>query len=50
MNKAIRRYMAKLGAKGGVMAAQSLTKQERSERARKAGLARQAKARQGREN
>jgi hypothetical protein len=50
MNKQIRAYMAKLGAKGGIVAAQSLTKQQRTERARKAGLARQAKARQGREN
>jgi hypothetical protein len=45
MNKQLRRYMAKLGAKGGVIAAQHLTKEQRTERARKAGLARQAKAR-----
>jgi len=46
MKKNLRRYMAKLGAKGGVIAAQHLTKEQRTERARKAGLARQAKARE----
>jgi len=38
------RYLAKLGAKGGRAAAQSLTKEQRIERARRAGKASQAKA------
>jgi hypothetical protein len=38
------RYLAKLGAKGGKAAAKLLTKQQRVERARKAGQARAAKA------
>jgi hypothetical protein len=37
----------KAGAKGGRIAAQKMTKQERIERARKAGKARQAKAKKG---
>jgi hypothetical protein len=37
-------YLAKLGAKGGKATAQGMTKQQRVERARKAGKARQAKA------
>ena len=42
------RYLAKLGAKGGKIAAQRLTKEQRIERARKAGKASQAKARKER--
>jgi len=38
------RYLAKLGAKGGKTAAQRLTKEQRIERARKAGKASQAKS------
>jgi hypothetical protein len=38
------RYLAKLGAKGGRRAALRLTKEQRIERARKAGKASQAKA------
>ena len=38
------RYLAKLGSKGGKTAAQRLTKEQRIERARKAGKASQAKA------
>jgi hypothetical protein len=41
------RYLAKLGAKGGKTAAQRLTKEQRIERARKAGKASQAKAKKG---
>jgi hypothetical protein len=41
------RYLAKLGAKGGKAAAQRLTKEQRIERARKAGKASQAKAKKG---
>jgi hypothetical protein len=37
----------KAGAEGGKIAAQRMTKAERIERARKAGLARQAKAKKG---
>ena len=40
------RYLAKLGAKGGKAAAQRLTQEQRIERARKAGKASQAKARE----
>jgi hypothetical protein len=43
------RYLAKLGAKGGKTAAQRLTKEQRIERARKAGRASQAKAKKERE-
>jgi hypothetical protein len=42
--KELSRYLAKLGAKGGKTAAQRLTKEQRIERARKAGKASQAKA------
>jgi hypothetical protein len=38
------RYLAKLGSKGGKTSAQRLTKEQRIERARKAGQASQAKA------
>jgi hypothetical protein len=37
------RYLAKLGAKGGKAAAARMTKAERVERARRAGLAQQKK-------
>jgi hypothetical protein len=37
----------KAGSEGGKIAAKKMTKQERIERARKAGKARQAKARKG---
>jgi len=37
----------KAGAEGGKIAAQRMTKRERIERARKAGKARQAKAKKG---
>jgi hypothetical protein len=47
-NEELSRYLAKLGAKGGRAAAQRLTKQQRIERARKAGQASQAKAKKGR--
>jgi hypothetical protein len=40
-------YLAKLGAKGGKTAAQRLTKEQRIERACKAGKASQAKAKRG---
>ncbi len=38
------RYLAKLGAKGGKATAQRLSKEQRIERARRAGKASQAKA------
>lgn len=38
------RYLAKLGAKGGKTTAQRLSKEQRIERARKAGKASQANA------
>jgi hypothetical protein len=41
------RYLAKLGAKGGKATGQRMTKQQRVERARKAGKARWAKAKKG---
>jgi hypothetical protein len=47
MDKALAKLLAKLGAQGGKKAAQRMTKAERTARARKAGLARQAKARKG---
>jgi hypothetical protein len=47
-NEELSRYLAKLGAKGGRAAAQRLTKEQRIERARKAGQASQAKAKKGR--
>jgi hypothetical protein len=53
VNRELRKYMAKLGAKGGRIAAKNLSPQERTERARKAARAsakvRQAKARKGAE-
>jgi hypothetical protein len=48
-NEELSRYLAKLGAKGGRTAAQRLTKEQRIERARKAGQASQAKAKKRRE-
>jgi hypothetical protein len=47
LDKKLSEYLAKLGAKGGKASAARLTKKERSARARKAGLARQAKAKKG---
>jgi len=51
MNRELRKYLAKLGAKGGRVAAKNLSPQERTERARKAARAsakvRQAKAGKG---
>lgn len=41
----LRRALAELGRLGGVASAKKLTAQQRTERARKAGRARQAKAR-----
>ncbi len=43
----ISKYLAKLGSKGGKKSAAALTKQQRIERARKAGKARQASAKKG---
>ncbi len=43
----LRKYLAKLGSKGGKAAASRLTSEQRTERARKAGQARQAKAKKG---
>jgi len=40
----ISRYFAKVGSKGGTASAKSLTQKQRTERARKAGKARQASA------
>jgi hypothetical protein len=48
MKDELRRYFRKLGAKGGRVSAARLTKVQRTKRARKAGLARQAKARAAR--
>jgi hypothetical protein len=45
----IRQYLSKLGAKGGKASASRLTKEQRIERARKAGKARQVKAKGGRQ-
>jgi hypothetical protein len=47
MDKALAKLLAKLGAQGGKKAALRMTKAERTARARKAGRARQAKARKG---
>lgn len=51
MNKELRKYLAKLGAKGGRVTAENLSPQERTERARKAAQAsakvRRAKAKAG---
>jgi hypothetical protein len=41
----IAKYLAKIGSAGGKKAASKMTAKERTERARKAGKARQAKAR-----
>jgi hypothetical protein len=43
MKKEFREYLAKLGAKGGKAAAQKMTAAQRSERARKAVAAREAR-------
>lgn len=43
MKKEFREYLAKLGAKGGKVAAAKMTPTERSERARKAVAARERK-------
>jgi hypothetical protein len=43
----ISRYFAKVGSKGGKQTAKRLTKAQRVARARKAGLARAAKAKKG---
>lgn len=48
MKEELRRYFRKLGAKGGRASAARLTHEQRIKRARKAGLARQAKARAAR--
>ena len=37
------KYMARIGSKGGKMAAQRMTQQQRTERARKAALAKAGK-------
>ena len=42
----LKRALSRIGRKGGRASAQSLTAAQRTARARKAGLARQAKARQ----
>ena len=51
MNREMRKYLAKLGAKGGRVAADNLTPEQRTERARKAAKAsakvRQSKAGKG---
>jgi hypothetical protein len=49
MKSEISRYFAKFGKKGGKQAAENMTPEQRKERARKAGLARQAKARERKE-
>jgi hypothetical protein len=43
----LRKYLVKLGAKGGKVAASRLTKEQRIERARTAGKARAAKLKKG---
>jgi hypothetical protein len=48
MDKDLAKLLAKLGAQGGKKAAGRMTKAERTARARKAGKARQAKARKER--
>jgi hypothetical protein len=47
MDKRLAKLLAKLGAQGGKKAASRMTPEQRTERARKAGKARQAKARKG---
>jgi general stress protein YciG len=44
-DRVLSEYLSELGRKGGQVSAKQLTKKQRTERARKAGLARQAKAR-----
>jgi hypothetical protein len=44
---ALRKYLAEIGRAGGKKAAKSLTKNQRSERARKAAAARWKKAKTG---
>lgn len=43
----IRRFLATIGSKGGINASTRLTKQERIERARKAGQANKGKPKKG---
>lgn len=43
MNKALRNYLAKIGSKGGKVAARNMTPKQRSARAKKAVTAREAK-------
>jgi hypothetical protein len=43
--QAIKRYLAEIGARGGKATAEKLTKEQRTERARKAVAAREAKKR-----
>jgi len=47
-DRVLSEYLAELGRKGGKASADRLTKKQRVERARAAGLARQAKAKKGR--
>jgi hypothetical protein len=47
MDEATRKALSKIGRMGGKASAKKLTKKQRSERARKAGLASQAKAKKG---
>jgi len=50
MTKRIPRALSELGRKAGLASAAALTKQQRIERARAAGKARQAKARQSKKS
>jgi hypothetical protein len=47
VDEATRKALSKIGRMGGKASAKKLTKKQRSERARKAGLASQAKAKKG---
>jgi len=47
MDEATRKALSKLGRMGGEASAKKLTKKQRIERARKAGLASHAKAKRG---
>jgi hypothetical protein len=47
MDEATRKALSKIGRMGGKASAKALTKQQRVERARRAGRARQAKAKKG---
>jgi hypothetical protein len=47
MDEAIRKALSKIGRMGGKASAKKLTKQQRIERARKAGLASHAKTKKG---